>query len=150
MKTKEHATTLRIRPAAWCMMLFLMLVCVGPALPGDPGILKLKICDCGGSELSGAYVEVTVERDGYGEVATDDGYSNGGGHISFSFGSLEEGDEAHVTVTPVGGNPDDSHTYVWSDNGDSTSEWDLVLDGSTCGDGWFNNPQNIILLRTDG
>ena len=131
------------------------LVCTGilssqtPARSGTEGVLKLKVRTCAGTFwLSNAQVDVSIQRPGVGEVDSDTGWSDGSGYVEFTFSDLEGGDQAHVTVTPEGKDPDTDHTYYWiPPQLRIAGYWDLgIMSESICEDSWYDQENNIILV----
>jgi hypothetical protein len=110
------------------------------------GTLKLKVWGCRASGwISNAAVGVVIIRPGSGQVDSDSGYTNSTGYVEFTFDSLEDGDEAHVTVTPSGGEADGSHVYHWiGPQGRTAGYWDLdTLIDSLCADDWYDQGAGI-------
>jgi hypothetical protein len=118
-----------------------------PVRAGSTGVLKLHVVDCVGMyELTDARVDVLIHRPDGGTVGSGTGYTNGSGYVEFTFGDLENNDEAHVTVTPSGQSPDSNHMYYWIvPQGRSSGYWDLsFLGDSLCQDGWYDQKNDII------
>ena len=102
---------MRIDSAQWLPIAGILVVALAllaastvapPALAGVRGLLKLKVQDCYGSSwLSGASVDVTIYRPGVGTVDSGSGTTNSTGYVEIEFDDLEDGDEAHVIVTPA-------------------------------------------------
>lgn len=124
------------------------LLAAGPALASDTGVLKLKVQRCFGSNWIGnAQVSVSIVRPGAGEVDSDSGTTDSIGYAEFTFNDLEDGDEAHVTITPGGDTPDASHVYYWTED-ESRSEMDFDLGpvyDAICQDGWYEEKDRIFL-----
>jgi hypothetical protein len=119
-----------------------------PARASDTGVLKLKVQWCAGSSwVTYGQVDVVITRPGVGQIDSDSGTTDNSGYVEFTFDSLENGDQAHVTVTPSGHDPDDSHVYYWVHDDDHAEvSWDLGIQGdSSCQDGYYNEKLNIIL-----
>jgi hypothetical protein len=116
-----------------------------PALAGEYGMLKLKVCNCLGTWLNNAEVEASIMRPGEGKIDASTDYTSAQGYVEFEFFDLEDDDEAHVTVTPDGGSPDDSHVYTWSGGLMDGGKWALSeVSDAGCEDSWFNVMENII------
>jgi len=110
-------------------------------------MLKLKVCACAGMNwLNNALVEVGIYRQGSGQVDSDSGYTNSTGYIEFDFSNLEDLDEAHVTVTPSGQNPDSGHIYTWHAAGERAGGYWSINDETedVCADTWYDEKENII------
>ena len=116
------------------------------AAAGDTGTLRLKVVRCQNSQsISGAQVAVSVTRSGVGVVDSASDSSNSEGFVRFTFTNLENNDEAHVTVTPIGENHDDGHVYHWvSGGGRTVGYWELGEADDTCADSWYDQTNNII------
>lgn len=135
-----------------------LIVCL--ALLGAPGItadeldigsvrtpLKLMVTDCSDEPLDNVDVDVEIYRSGSGIIATDSGYTDEGA-ITFGFWDLEYGDEARVTLTPSGSDPDDDHVYIFlGGEADDPTVWDLggrVRTEDPCGDQMWDEENGII------
>lgn len=119
-----------------------------PAQAGSSGVLKLKVRQCYGSSwMSGASADVTIYRPGVGNVDFGSGTTNSAGYVEVSFDDLEDGDEAHVLVTPAGDMPSSNHTYYWANPDDrEPGLFDVgILGDDACPDGWYDQINNIIL-----
>lgn len=139
--------------ARGAILVVALIALLAPTLPcsaGDTGDLKLKVRHCAGTYwLAGAEVDVIIYRPGVGEVDSDSGTTDKVGYVSITFTDLEHGDEARVTVTPKGMSPDDDHTYYWTSLG-KAGLWDIEMAGdSLCEDDWYDEENNIILLKYD-
>ena len=141
--------SLRLVVILACLALGIGLT-ASPGAAGDTGVLKLKVRACLGSNwISDADVEVSIQRSGSGEVdsakATTDTY----GYVEFTFYDLEDDDEAHVTVTPSGMNPDASHLYYWVVPGGRTGgAFELSAEhDSLCDDAWYDLVNRIFLTK---
>lgn len=116
------------------------------------GTLKLMVWGCKGSGwLSNAAVGVGIVRPGAGLVDSDSGYTNSSGYVEFTFDDLENGDQAHVTVTASGSGPDSDHIYYWIvPQGRSAGYWDLDgMEDSGCTDDWYDQEAGIIKCAYD-
>lgn len=110
------------------------------------GTLMLMVTDCGDKAIDQALVEVVLWRPGYGEIASDSDYTDNG-YVEFEFSSVQDEDQARVTVTPPGCNPDAGHVFYWKTSGlpQDPGEWDLgVTIDSICVDGWWDKDAGII------
>ena len=98
-----------------------------PVLAGETGVLMLHVLRCSTmSPITGAAVDVVLYRPGVGQIDADAGSTNGQGRVDFTFEDLEPGDQAQVTVTPSGENPDGDHTYYWVVPDDrAAGTWDV-------------------------
>jgi hypothetical protein len=143
-------------PVRWlhlCLLLTVVLaviaavVLVGPAQAGSSGLLKLKVRQCYGSSwMSGASVDVTIYRPGVGNVDSGSGTTDSVGYVEIPFDDLENGDEAHVIVTPSDDSQGSSHTYYWVGPKDrNPGIFDVGIMDSPCPDGWYDEAANIIL-----
>ena len=97
-----------------------MVAAAAPADPHDPTVIRVGHGRAGaqgpavrrrqlGQRRPGASRHHAI---GCGKIDSDSGYTNSVGYIEFTFTGLEDGDQAHVTVTPSGDDPDDSHAHV--------------------------------------
>jgi hypothetical protein len=144
---RDHS--LRLTAVLLCLAVAIGLF-ASPAWSGDSGTLKLKVRQClGNNWISGASVEVSIQRSGSGEVDSAKGTTDGSGCVDFTFYDLEDGDEAHVTVTPGGMNPDSSHVYDWVvPDGRAGGNFELAADSdSICDDGWYDMTNRIFLCK---
>ncbi len=144
----------RLVSVAICAVLGAVFLCAilgaSPCLAGETGVLKLKVCQCLSSLwVSGANVEVSIQRPDVGEVDSAKGTTNSTGYVEFTFNDLEGDDEAHVTVTPIGMSPDGSHIYYWNVSGARTNGYfDLFAQSdSICDDGWYDHTNAIFLCK---
>ena len=126
----------------------LLLALFGSAQAGNEDHLKLMVTDCNDGVLDNALVCVAVHR-GSQKVARATGYTDDG-YVDFAFDNLLPGDEAAVTVTPAGGEPDGDHmyTYIWQEGQDNPNAWDLD-EHAVCPDGWWNQGEQIIRCACD-
>lgn len=121
-----------------------------PCRAGETGVLKLKVRQCLSSNwISGADVDVSIQRPGSGEVDSAKGTTNSTGYVEFTFYNLEGDDEAHVTVTPSGLSPDGSHTYYWiGSRARNNGYFNLTADSdSICDDEWYDLGNRIFLCK---
>ncbi len=132
-------------------LLMVMTGCVAlgavPTTAGaSTGTLKLVVVDCLGAGLiSNARVDVAICRPGLGQVASSTGYTDDTGYVSFTFTVLQNGDEAHVAVTPQGQSIDSGHIYYWHSGLRSEGYWSLSAEAeSMCADGWYDERANTI------
>ncbi len=149
-----QARTRRAVVVAMCAVLGAAILCSmldpSPCRAGETGVLKLKVRQCLGSNwISGADVEVSIQRSGSGEVDSAKGTTNSTGYVEFTFYDLEGDDEAHVTVTPSGLSPDGSHLYIWNaSQARSEGHFSLTSDSdSICDDEWYDLGNRIFLCK---
>jgi hypothetical protein len=146
-KTAYLAATLMIGVG---ILLLIGPIGIAPAQGSETAVLRLKVCTCAGSWLSGAEVEASIHRPGEGQVDLASGYTDNDGYICLRFDDLVDHDEAHVTVTPAGGSPDPNHRYEWiSEEGEGdTPHWDILPDLQRgCSDDWFEGTKKIIRCK---
>lgn len=151
MRTHEPWPRRRWFAVTTALLFALLLAGAGAAFAGSPGQLKLRVARCSnGAWIANAAVSVQIyHASGGGPGDVGSGTTDGNGYVTISFTSLEDDDEAHVTVTPSGENADPSHIYQWLDPEDrDAGGWDLglMLD-QTCTDDWYDQTNNIILCR---
>lgn len=151
MRTDHHGQGSLLAAAAVAFIVAVASVVVDPAWASSPGQLKLRVARCSnGAWVSGAAADVQIYREsGGGPVAYGSGTTDGDGYVTISFSDLEDGDEAHVTVTPSGESSDNGHIYYWVDPGDrDAGTFDLgVSVDQSCTDGWYSQSSNVILCR---
>lgn len=137
-------------PARSILLLALAVITMSavPARPcaADTGTLKLKVMRCLTPQwISGARVDVDIERPGVGRVDGATGYTDNVGYVEFTLNSLQDKDEAKVTVTPSGETPDANHVYFWRSRQErSPGIWDLTATDFVCSDGWYDQTSDII------
>jgi hypothetical protein len=141
-------------------ILFVLVLCatfLGSTVPGTPalaqstGTLKLMVGCCHPpSWLTNTRVDVAIIRPGVGQVDSDTGYTNGSGYVEFTFDTLQDADEAHVTVYG-GGQGHGGHVYSWVESGSrDRGFWDLGITGdSGCADEWYDEEADIIKCVCD-
>ncbi len=111
---------------------------------GDNGVLKLMVTTCSGNQIDNAHVSAVIVRDGLGLGQTGSGYTDDG-YVEIAFINLEDGDEAHCTVTPPGGRPEKGHVYVWRDGSLRETGWQPSPEPEgLCEDGWWDEDLGII------
>lgn len=151
MRTRVHARRSLPVAAAVVFAAALVTLGLGPAWAGSPGQLQLRVARCSnGAWVSGAAVDVQIYHpSGGGPVAYGSGTTNGDGYVTINFSDLEDGDEAHVVVTPSGESSDSGHVFYWVDPDDRDAGiFDLgVTTDQSCTDDWFNQSSNIIRCR---
>lgn len=126
----------------------MLLALFGSARAGSENDLKLMVTDCNGVVLDNALVRVVVHH-GTQQVERVTGHTEDG-YVEFAFDNLLPGDEADVTITPAGGEPDGDHmyTYVWQEGQNDPTIWDLT-DHVACPDGWWDQGEQIIHCACD-
>jgi hypothetical protein len=143
----NRITMLKIRPLLLAGLL-LFFALAGAQATGE-ATLKLMVTDCNGSALDNASVRVVVHHAGSGSTDRVSGYTDDG-YIELSLGGLQPGDEARVTVTASGGDPDADHAYVWLGNQNSGDHWDISDQAVPCRDGWWNQNDQVIHCAYNG
>lgn len=141
--------SLRLAVALICLMVAFGLL-AAPSTAGDTGVLKVKVRQClGNNWIGGAAVEVSIQRSGSGEVDSAKGTTDGSGYVEFTFYDLEDDDEAHMTVTPDGMDPDAGHVYYWEvPGGRAGGAFELAADtDSICDDCWYDMINRIFLCK---
>lgn len=137
-----------IRSGFFFLVVLVLALAASAAVAGETGVLKLKVRNCASTTwMSGAKLDVEIYRPGVGVVDSFGDATDAYGYVEFEMEGLESEDEARVTITPSGMDPDDSHVYVWvASRLRSPGYWDLGYQAdSLCEDGWYDQPNNIIL-----
>ena len=142
----NRTTMPKIRPLLLAALLLFALV--GAQATGE-ATLKLMVTDCNGAPLDNASVRVVVHHAGSGSSDRASGYTDDG-YIELSLGAMQSGDEARVTVTASGGDPDGDHTYIWLGNQNGLSQWDVGEQAVPCRDGWWNQNDQVIHCAYNG
>jgi len=134
---------------AICVLLILAvsLIPTGSGAETDGGKveLNLMVTTCDSDPLDGAEVVVNLYRPGVGIYGYESGYTDDG-VIEFALSGIECDDEARVTVTPIGGDPDSDHAYTYVGNcGDNPTTWDIGASVEKCDDWWWGKEAEEVI-----
>jgi len=112
--------------------------------------LDLMVTDCGDVPIDGATVNLNLYRPGEGVLAFQSRRTVDGA-VTFHLTGLQCGDEARVTVIPIGGVPDSDHEYTYigtCDDGKDTGAWDLNAHLDACDDWWWEDDSSAGIIQT--